>query len=56
VTTASTTVAANGANGCPALGATSPTLMTYRIFRASSDSASGNANLLGVTLVTGRSQ
>jgi hypothetical protein len=56
VATASTTLAANGANGCPVANATSPTLMTYRIFRASSDSASGNANLLGVTLVTGRSQ
>ena len=31
-------------------------MMTYRIFRAASDTAAGNANLLGVTLVTGRSQ
>ncbi|GEM_PF-5207792 len=56
VTTASVTVAANSVNGCPATGATSPSMMTYRIFRAASDTAAGNANLLGVTLVTGRSQ
>ena len=56
VTTASVAVAANSVNGCPATSATSPSMMTYRIFRAASDTAAGNANLLGVTLVTGRSQ
>jgi hypothetical protein len=30
--------------------------MSYRVFRAASDTAAGNANLIGVTLVTGRSQ
>jgi hypothetical protein len=56
VTTAAVTVAANSVNGCPAANATAPSMMTYRIFRAASDTATGNANLLGVTLVTGRSQ
>jgi hypothetical protein len=56
VTTASVTVAANSVNGCPATGATTPSMMTYRIFRAASDTAAGNANLLGVTLTTTRSQ
>jgi hypothetical protein len=56
VTTSSVTVAANSANGCPATGATASSMMTYRIFRGPSDTASGNANLLGVTLSTGRTQ
>jgi hypothetical protein len=45
-----------GTNGCVA-GTTSPgSLLTYRIYRSVSDTAAGNANVLGVTLVTGRSQ
>lgn len=45
-----------GTNGCAA-GTTAPgSLVTYRIYRAASDTAAGNANLLGLTLVTGRSQ
>jgi hypothetical protein len=56
VTTASVTVAANGVNGCPAVGATSSSIMTYRIFRAASDTALGNVNLLGITLSTSRTQ
>ncbi len=49
-------VAMPGTNGCAA-GTTAPgSLVTYRIYRAASDTAAGNANLLGVTLVTGRSQ
>jgi hypothetical protein len=48
-------VAAPGVNGCAA-SSTAPGLLTYRIYRASTDSAGGNANLLGVTTVTGRSQ
>ena len=48
-------IATPGGNGCPATP-TSPGLLTYRIYRSATDTAAGNANLLGVTLVTGRSQ
>jgi hypothetical protein len=48
-------IATPGANGCPSTP-TTPGLLTYRIYRAASDTASGNANLLGITLTTGRSQ
>jgi hypothetical protein len=49
-------IALPGANGCAA-GTTAPgSLLTYRVYRSASDTAAGNANLLGVTLVTGRSQ
>ena len=45
-----------GTNGCVA-GTTMPgSLLTYRIHRAASDTQAGNANLMGVVLVTGRSQ
>jgi hypothetical protein len=45
-----------GTNGCTA-GTTLPgSLLTYRIHRSSSDTQAGNANLLGVVIVTGRSQ
>lgn len=44
-----------GSNGCPSTP-TTPGLLSYRIYRSASDTAAGNANLLGVTLVTGRSQ
>jgi hypothetical protein len=45
-----------GTNGCTA-GTSSPgSLLTYRLYRSGTDTAAGNANLLGVTLVTGRSQ
>jgi hypothetical protein len=48
-------IATPGANGCPSMP-TTPGLLTYRIYRAATDTASGNANLLGITLATGRSQ
>lgn len=48
-------VAAPGVNGCPAAPA-SPGLLTYRISRSATDTAAGDANLLGATLITGRSQ
>ena len=45
-----------GTNGCTA-GTTIPgSLLTYRIHRSATDTQAGNANLLGVVLVTGRSQ
>ncbi len=45
-----------GTNGCTA-GTTVPgSLLTYRIHRSATDTQAGNANLLGVVLVTGRSQ
>jgi hypothetical protein len=45
-----------GTNGCTA-GTTIPgSLLTYRIHRSASDTAVGNAQLLGIVLVTGRSQ
>jgi hypothetical protein len=45
-----------GTNGCTA-GTTVPgSLLTYRIHRSLTDSQVGNANLMGVVLVTGRSQ
>jgi len=45
-----------GTNGCTA-GTTVPgSLLTYRIHRSPTDTQAGNANLLGVVLVTGRSQ
>jgi hypothetical protein len=45
-----------GTNGCTA-GTTVPgSLLTYRIHRSATDTQTGNANLLGVVLVTGRSQ
>jgi len=45
-----------GTNGCTA-GTTVPgSLLTYRIHRSATDTQAGNANLLGVMLVTGRSQ
>jgi hypothetical protein len=48
-------VAMPGVNGCPT-SPTVPGLITYRIYRAATDTAAANANLLGVTMVTGRSQ
>jgi hypothetical protein len=48
-------VASPGVNGCPS-APTIPGLLTYRIYRATTDSSAGNANLLGVTVVAGRSQ
>jgi hypothetical protein len=45
-----------GTNGCVA-GTTIPgSLLTYRIHRSATDTQAGNADLLGVVLVTGRSQ
>jgi hypothetical protein len=45
-----------GTNGCVA-GTTIPgSLLTYRIHRSATDTLAGNAQLLGVVLVTGRSQ
>jgi hypothetical protein len=45
-----------GTNGCTA-GTTIPgSLLTYRIHRSATDTQAGNADLLGVVLVTGRSQ
>jgi len=40
---------------CPS-NPTTPTKVTFRVYRAASDTAAGNANLLGATLLTGRSQ
>jgi hypothetical protein len=48
-------IALPGINGCPSTP-TTPGLLTYRIYRAATDTASGNANFLGTTLATGRSQ
>jgi hypothetical protein len=51
-----TNVGVPGTNGCTA-GTTIPgSLLTYRIHRSATDTQTGNANLLGVVLVTGRSQ
>jgi hypothetical protein len=51
-----TNVGVPGTNGCTA-GTTVPgSLLTYRIHRSASDTQVGNANLLGVVVVTGRSQ
>lgn len=44
-----------GTGSCPS-SPTTPTKVTFRIYRAASDTAAGNANLLGATLLTGRSQ
>lgn len=55
VTAVLAAIAAPGVNGCPSASG-APGLLTYRIFRAASDTAAGNANLLGATLITGRSQ
>lgn len=49
-------IATPGTNGCTAGTTTPGSLVTYRIYRSATDTAVGNANLLGVTLVTGRSQ
>jgi hypothetical protein len=49
-------IATPGTNGCTA-GTTLPgSLLTYRIYRSATDTAAGNVNLLGITMVTGRSQ
>jgi trimeric autotransporter adhesin len=45
-----------GTNGCTAGTTTPGSLLTYRIHRSATDTQAGNANLLGVVLVTGRSQ
>jgi hypothetical protein len=45
-----------GTNGCTAGTTTPGSLLTYRIHRSSTDTQAGNANLMGVVLVTGRSQ
>jgi hypothetical protein len=51
-----TNVGVPGTNGCTA-GTTIPgSLLTYRIHRSATDTQAGNADLLGVVLVTGRSQ
>jgi hypothetical protein len=56
VTTATiTNLIAPGVGSCPS-SPTTPTKVTYRIYRSASDTAGGNANLLGATLLTGRSQ
>jgi hypothetical protein len=56
VTTAtSSTLIAPGVGSCPS-SPTTPTKVTYRIYRSASDTAAGNANFLGATLLTGRSQ
>lgn len=49
-------IALPGANGCTAGTIAPGSLVTYRIYRSATDTAAGSANLLGVTLVTGRSQ
>jgi hypothetical protein len=55
VTAILSSIATPGANSCPSTS-TNPGLLTYRIYRSATDTAGGNANLLGATLVTGRSQ
>ncbi len=55
VTAVLANIGSPGANGCPSTS-TVPGLLTYRIYRSASDTAAGNANLLGATLITGRSQ
>jgi hypothetical protein len=54
-TTVLTAVAAPGSGGCPS-SPTTPTLVTYRIYRNASDTAAANADLLGVTIGSARSQ
>ncbi len=49
-------IALPGVNGCAAGTTTPGSLVTYRIYRSATDTAAGSANLLSVTLVTGRSQ
>jgi hypothetical protein len=56
VTTATlSNIAAPGAGNCPS-SPTTPTKVTYRIYRSASDTAAANANLLGATLLTTRSE
>jgi hypothetical protein len=56
VTTATVSnLIAPGVGSCPS-SPTTPTKVTFRIYRAASDTAAGNANFLGATLLTGRSQ
>jgi len=56
VTTATVSnIAVPGSGSCPS-SPTTPTKVTYRIYRSASDTAAANANLLGATLLTGRSQ
>jgi hypothetical protein len=56
VYTGSFTLAANGANGCPATGNTTPGTITYRVYRSLTDGMTSNAWLLGLLITTGRSQ
>jgi hypothetical protein len=56
VTTATVSnLIAPGVGSCPS-SPTTPTKVTFRVYRAASDTAAGNANFLGATLLTGRSQ
>jgi hypothetical protein len=56
VTTATVSnLIAPGVGSCPS-SPTTPTKVIYRVYRAASDTAAGNANFLGATLLTGRSQ
>jgi hypothetical protein len=56
VTTATVSnIAVPGSGSCPS-SPTTPTNVTYRIYRYASDTAAANANFLGATLLTGRSQ
>jgi hypothetical protein len=54
--TSSIVLAANGANGCPATGNTTPGKITYRIYRSLTDGMTTNAWLIGLQITTGRSQ
>jgi len=54
-TTTLANVAQPGVGNCPA-SPTTPTQVTYRVFRSASDTAAANANLLGLNLGVGRSQ
>ena len=47
-------IAAPGANGCPALGMTTPTTLTIRVYADATSAVP--VYLLGATMVTGRSQ
>jgi len=47
-------IATPGANGCPALGMTTPTMLTVRVYADATSAVP--VNFTGATLVTGRSQ
>jgi hypothetical protein len=48
-------IAQNSVNSCPASGTTTPSQLMYRIFRGT-DTAAGDAQLVGINLLTSRSQ